>query len=79
VPLNDQQIQALGRDAVQRAAAGDFAAAETMFSRIVDERPNAGQALHFLGQVPPKHANRWSAPPNSCRATLPRKPTWRDV
>jgi tetratricopeptide (TPR) repeat protein len=51
VPLNDQQIQALGRDAVQRAAAGDFAAAETMFSRIVDERPNAGQALHFLGQV----------------------------
>ncbi|TAJ26716.1 MAG: tetratricopeptide repeat protein [Reyranella sp.] len=22
-----------------------------MFSRIVDERPNAGQALHFLGQV----------------------------
>lgn len=51
MPLNDQQIQALGRDAVQRAAAGDFAMAEAMFARIVDERPNAGQALHFLGQV----------------------------
>lgn len=51
MPLNDLQIQALGRDAAQRAAAGDFAAAEAMFSRIVDERPNAGQALHFLGQV----------------------------
>lgn len=51
MPLNDQQIQALGRDAVQRAAAGDFATAEAMFSRLVDERPNAGQALHFLGQV----------------------------
>lgn len=51
MPLSDQQIQALGRDAGQRAAAGDFAAAEAMFSRIVDERPNAGQALHLLGQV----------------------------
>ena len=48
--LNDQQIQALGRDALQRAAAGDFASAEQMFARIVEARPNMGQALHLLGQ-----------------------------
>ncbi|WP_428677080.1 tetratricopeptide repeat protein [Reyranella sp.] len=48
--LNDQQIQALGRDALQRAAAGDFASAEEMFARIVEARPNMGQALHLLGQ-----------------------------
>ena len=51
MPLNDQQIQTLGRDALQRAAAGDFVSAEEMFARIVDARPNAGQALHLLGQV----------------------------
>lgn len=51
MPLTDQQIQVLGRDAVQRAAAGDFAGAEAMFARLVDERPNSGQALHLLGQV----------------------------
>ncbi|MFN4015892.1 MAG: tetratricopeptide repeat protein [Reyranella sp.] len=51
MPLNDQQIQTLGRDAVQRAAAGDFASAEEMFTRIVEARPNMGQALHLLGQV----------------------------
>jgi Flp pilus assembly protein TadD len=51
VPLNDQQIQSLGRDALQRAAAGDFASAEQMFARIVEARPNMGQALHLLGQV----------------------------
>jgi Flp pilus assembly protein TadD len=51
VPLNDQQIQTLGRDALQRAAAGDFASAEEMFARIVEARPNMGQALHLLGQV----------------------------
>ena len=51
MPLNDQQIQTLGRDAVQRAAAGDFASAEEMFARIVEARPNMGQALHLLGQV----------------------------
>lgn len=51
MPLNDQQIQTLGRDALQRAAAGDFASAEEMFARIVEARPNAGQALHLLGQV----------------------------
>lgn len=51
MPLNDQQIQTLGRDALQRAAAGDFVSAEDMFARIVEARPNAGQALHLLGQV----------------------------
>ncbi|MGQ3297116.1 tetratricopeptide repeat protein [Reyranella sp.] len=51
MPLNDQQIQTLGRDALQRAAAGDFASAEEMFGRIVEARPNMGQALHLLGQV----------------------------
>jgi len=51
VPLNDQQIQTLGRDALQRAAAGDFVSAEEMFARIVEARPNMGQALHLLGQV----------------------------
>lgn len=51
MPLNDQQIQTLGRDALQRAAAGDFAQAEEMFARIVEARPNMGQALHLLGQV----------------------------
>lgn len=51
MPLTDQQIQVLGRDAVQRAAAGDFTGAEAMFARLVEERPNSGQALHLLGQV----------------------------
>ena len=50
MPLNDQQIQSLGRDALQRAAAGDFASAEQMFARIVEARPNMGQALHLLAQ-----------------------------
>ena len=49
--LSEQQIQTLGRDALQRAAAGDFAGAEAGFARIVDERPNGGQALHLLGQI----------------------------
>lgn len=51
MPLNDQQIQTLGRDALQRAAAGDFVSAEEMFARIVEARPNMGQALHLLGQT----------------------------
>lgn len=49
--LSEQQIQTLGREALQRAAAGDFAGAEAGFARIVGERPNSGQALHLLGQV----------------------------
>jgi Flp pilus assembly protein TadD len=51
VALSEQQIQTLGREALQRAAAGDFASAEAGFARIVDERPNSGQALHLLGQI----------------------------
>lgn len=49
--LSDSQIQSLGRDGLQRAAAGDFAGAEASFSRIVEAQPNSGQALHLLGQV----------------------------
>ncbi len=51
VALSDQQINALARDAIQRASAGDFAAAEALFSQVVDARPNSGQALHMLGQA----------------------------
>ncbi len=51
MPLSDQQIQALARDALQRAAAGDFAAAEPLLAEIVEARPNSGQALHMLGQA----------------------------
>ncbi|MDI1284643.1 MAG: tetratricopeptide repeat protein [Reyranella sp.] len=49
--LSDQQIESLGRDALQRAAAGDFAGAESLFARAVEARPNSGQLLHLLGQV----------------------------
>lgn len=49
--LSDTQIQTLGRDAMQRAAAGDFAGAETLLARLVEARPNSGQALHLLGQA----------------------------
>ena len=51
VALSDQQIQTLARNALQRAAAGDFAGAETMFTQVADARPNSGQALHLLGQA----------------------------
>ena len=49
--LSDQQINALARDAIERATAGDFAAAEPLFVQVVDARPNSGQALHLLGQA----------------------------
>lgn len=49
--LSDLQIQALASDAMQRAAAGDFAGAEPLLARIADARPNSGQALHLLGQA----------------------------
>jgi tetratricopeptide (TPR) repeat protein len=49
--LSDAQIQALARDAVQRAAAGDFAAAEPLLAQVAEARPNSGQALHLLGQA----------------------------
>ena len=51
MPLTEPQIDALGRVAVQRAAAGDFAGAEPLFAQLVEARPNSGQALHLLGQV----------------------------
>jgi tetratricopeptide (TPR) repeat protein len=51
VPLSDLQIQALARDAMQRAQAGDFAGAEPLFAELVAVRPNSGQALHLLGQT----------------------------
>ncbi|MBL6613610.1 MAG: tetratricopeptide repeat protein [Reyranella sp.] len=51
MPLSDAQIQSLARDAVQRAAAGDFAGAEPLLARVADARPNSGQALHLLGQA----------------------------
>jgi tetratricopeptide (TPR) repeat protein len=51
VALSESQLQALARDAQQRAAAGDFASAERLFTEIVEARPNAGQALHLLGQA----------------------------
>ena len=49
--LSDTQIQVLARDAMQRAAAGDFANAEPLLAQIADARPNSGQALHLLGQA----------------------------
>ena len=49
--LSDQQIQSLGKDALQRAAAGDFAGAEALFAQAAEARPNSGQLLHFLGQI----------------------------
>ncbi|MBX9943251.1 MAG: tetratricopeptide repeat protein [Reyranella sp.] len=49
--LSDQQIEQLGHDALQRAAAGDFAGAEPLLARVVKARPNSGQMLHLLGQV----------------------------
>jgi Flp pilus assembly protein TadD len=51
MPLSDQQIQALARDAMQRAQAGDFAGAEPLLAELVAARPNSGQALHLLGQA----------------------------
>ncbi len=49
--LSDLQLQALARDAIQRAAAGDFAAAEPLLAQVAEARPNSGQAQHLLGQA----------------------------
>jgi Flp pilus assembly protein TadD len=49
--LSDLQIQTLARDAVQRAAAGDFVGAEPLLAQVAEARPNSGQALHLLGQA----------------------------
>ena len=49
--LSDQQLQAIARDAIQRAAAGNFAAAEPLLAQVAEARPNSGQAQHLLGQA----------------------------
>ncbi len=49
--LTDLQIQTLARDAVQRAAAGDFAGAEPLLTQVTEARPNSGQAFNLLGQA----------------------------
>lgn len=51
MPISDLQLQALARDAMQRAQAGDYAGAEPLFAQVVAARPNSGQALHLLGQA----------------------------
>ena len=51
MPITDLQLQTLARDAMQRAAAGDYAGAEPLFAEVVAARPNSGQALHLLGQA----------------------------
>jgi len=51
VALSDFQLQAIARDAIQRAAAGDFAAAEPLLAQVAEARPNSGQAQHLLGQA----------------------------
>ena len=51
MPLSHSEIDAIGRDALQRAAAGDFSGAEPLLAEVVAARPNSGQALHLLGQV----------------------------
>jgi len=51
VALSDLQLQTLARDAVQHAAAGDFAAAEPLLAQVAEARPNSGQAQHLLGQA----------------------------
>lgn len=48
--LTDQQIDTLAREAIARAQAGDFPAAETLFAKAADARPNSGQLLHLLGR-----------------------------
>jgi tetratricopeptide (TPR) repeat protein len=49
--LSDLQLQTIARDAIQRAAAGDFASAEPLLAQVADARPNSGQAQHLLGQA----------------------------
>jgi tetratricopeptide (TPR) repeat protein len=51
VALSDLQLQTIARDAVQRAAAGDFASAEPLLAQVAEARPNSGQAQHLLGQA----------------------------
>ena len=77
MPLFDSQVQILARDALQRAAAGDFASAEPLFAQVAAERPNSGQAQHLLGQVRLK-LGRFAdarAPLERAATFLPKDPT----
>ena len=49
MPLSDLQIQTLARDAMQRAQAGDFAAAEPLLAQLVAER----------GRTPARRCTCW--------------------
>src|SRR5260370_25282569 len=49
--MSDLQLRAIARDAIQRAAGGDFAAAEPLLAQVAEARPNSGQAQHLLGQA----------------------------
>lgn len=49
--LSDQQIDAIGREAIGRAQAGDFVAAEKLFAQVAQARPNSGQLQNLLGQA----------------------------
>jgi tetratricopeptide (TPR) repeat protein len=51
VAISDQQIQIMGRDAMQAASASDFATAERLLAAIVEAQPNSGQVLALLGQA----------------------------
>jgi tetratricopeptide (TPR) repeat protein len=76
VALSDQKLQQLARDALQRASAGDFARAESMFAEVAEARPNSGQALHFLGQARLKlgHFAEAREPLERAAKFLPRDP-----
>jgi Flp pilus assembly protein TadD len=49
--LIDQRLQTLLDNAMERAQAGDFAAAEPMLAEVVRAMPNSGLVSHLLGQV----------------------------
>ncbi len=51
MPITDLQLQALAQEATQRLTTGDFEGAEPLLAQLVAVRPNAGQALHLLGQA----------------------------
>lgn len=49
--LTTLQIQNMGRDAMQAAAAGDFVTAERLLASLAEAQPNGGQVLALLGQA----------------------------
>ena len=56
--LSDLQLQMLARDALQRAAAGDFAGAEAMFAQVADAWPNVFRQGELIPAVEYLRANR---------------------